>query len=360
MKTNFNFKFHLFDPTPDQHQTAYNNMNMNWTGQNPDIGTYTDGNDLTPEMKTFWDRVLIRTAEPELVHDQFGQKRPIPEGNGKTIEFRQFGVLPKALTPLTEGITPAGQSYGVTSMTATIEQYGAYIAMTDMLQLAAFDSNMAEIVKMLGSQAGRTSDTITRDVIQAGTNVIFADHGGDGNDDRAELGTDDVMEVKYVKQAVRALKRQNAPKIGGYYVGIIHPDTLYDLWEDPEWVEVAKYGAPTNLFTGEVGKLFGVRFVESTEAKIWKDDTCPVISGTNYRPVYGTLVLGANAFGVTSIGGRGIETIAKQLGSAGTADALNQRSTVGWKMNKVAKILVQQYMVRIEHTASFGADAEAN
>lgn len=363
MRTNFKINFHLFDD-PDIHQTIYGNMNMNWTGQKPGVGTYTDNNDLSPEMKTFYDKVLIRTAEPKLVHDQFGQKRPIPARNGKTIEFRQFGVLPKALTPLTEGITPAGQSYGVTSMTATVQQYGAYIAMTDMLELTAFDNNMAEIAKMLGSQAGRTSDTITRDIIQAGTNVIFADHGNDGNDARTDLGADDVMEVKYIKQAVNALMRQNAPTIGDNYVGIIHPDTLYDLWEDPEWVEASKYGAPTQLFTGEVGRIFGVRFVLTTEAKIWKDNTCPVISGTGesavYRPVYGTLILGENAFGVTSINGGGIETIAKQKGSAGTADPLNQRSTMGWKLNKVAKILVQQYMVRIEHTTVRGEDVDAN
>jgi N4-gp56 family major capsid protein len=106
--------------------------------------------------------------------------------------------------------------------------------------------------------------------------------------------------------------------------------------------------------------MYGVRFVENTQAKIWKDSTCPVISEGVYRPVYGTLVLAANAFGVTSINNGGIQTIVKQLGSGGTADPLNQRATAGWKLNKTAKILAQEYMVRIESTASFGATAEAN
>jgi N4-gp56 family major capsid protein len=295
-----------------------------------------------------------------LIHDQFGQKRPIPGGNGKTIEFRKFNALPKALTPLVEGITPDGQNYGVTAITATVAQYGAYITTTDMLNLTAFDNQMAEISKILASQAGRTSDTITRDILAAGTNVMWADHGNDGNDARTDLGADDVLTIEDIKKAVRSLRRVNAPKINGDYVAIVHPDTVYDLQNDSEWIDANQYAGSARIFSGEIGKMYGVRFVESTEAKIWKDSTCPTISSGVYRPVYATLVLGENAFGVTSINGGGIETIAKQLGSGGTADPLNQRATMGWKLNKVAKILTQEYMVRIEHVTSFGATAEAN
>lgn len=327
------------------------NLNANYTGQ---TGA---GQDLSPEMKTFYDRVLIRLAEPNLVHDQFGQKRPIPKGSGKTIEFRQFSSLPKATTPLTEGVTPQGQKYQVTAITATIQQYGAYIAVTDMLQLTAFDNNMAEITKILGSQAGRTSDTLTREVLAAGTNVMYAG----GKSAPAGITSSDVLTVSDIKKAVRALKRVNCPKINGYYVAIVHPDTVYDLWEDDEWVEASKYAGSEQIFQGEVGKLYGVRFVESTEAKIWAKEASGTTGGhgNTGASVYGTLVLGQNAFGVTSINGGGIETIAKQLGSGGTADPLNQRATIGWKLNKVAKILTQEYMIRIEHACSYG-DAAAN
>lgn len=356
--------FHLFANTSPQQR--YEPLNPNYTGQayhavqDTDLGTYTQDQDLSAEMKTFYDRALIRLAEPNLIHDQFGQKRPIPGGNGKTIEFRKFNALPKATTPLVEGITPTGQNYGVTAITATVSQYGAYITTTDMLNLTAFDNNMAEITKLLASQAGRTSDTLTRDVLAAGTNVMWADHGNDGNDERTDLGADDVLTIEDIKKAVRALRRVNAPTIKGDYVAIVHPDTTYDLMNDSEWIDANQYAGSQRIFEGEIGKMYGVRFVESTEAKIWKDATCPTISSNVYRPVYGTLVLGENAFGVTSINGGGIQTIAKQLGSGGTADPLNQRATIGWKLNKVAKILTQEYMIRIEHTASFGANAAAN
>ena len=357
----FIYDFHLFARSS---QEQYTPLRPNWTGQDPVTyaDSYTSAQDLSPEMKTFYDKNLIRLAEPELVHDQFGQKRPIPGGNGKTIEFRKFNALPAvpADRVLTEGITPNGQFYGVTAITATVVQYGGYITLTDMLNLTAYDNNMQEVMKLLASQAGQVSDKITRDILAAGTNVSYADHGNDGNDERTDLGADDVLTIEDIKKAVRKLKRVNAKTISGNYVAIVHPDVAYDLMQDSEWIDANQYAGSGAIFNGEIGKMYGVRFVETTMAKIWKDSTCPTISSGVYRPVYGTLVLAENAFGVTSINGGGIETIVKQLGSGGTSDPLNMRSTVGWKLNKVAKILEQSYMVRIESTASFGATAEAN
>ena len=345
---NFVYDFHLFDG--ESAQQNYTPLNPNWTGQSTQTGTYTAAQDLTPEMKTFYDKVLIRLAEPALIHDQFGQKRPIPAGNGKTIEFRKVNALPKITTELVEGITPDGQNYGVTAILATVHQYGAYITTTDMLNLTAFDNNMAEITKILASQAGRTSDTLTRDVLAAGTNVMYAG-GKTARTGTGGLTAADVLTIEDIKKAVRWLKRNNAETIQGDYVALVHPDVVYDLMQDDEWVDANKYAGSGRIFEGEIGKMYGVRFVESTQAKIWKPASLPI---------YGTLVLAANAFGVTSINNGGIETIVKQLGSGGTADPLNQRATAGWKLQKTAVILTQEYMVRVESAASYGANAEAN
>lgn len=306
-------------------------------------------NDLSPEMKTFYDKVLIRSAEPELVHDQFGQKRPIPGGNGKKIEFRKFTSLPKMnKNPLVEGVTPNGQSLNVTKVEAEIKQYGGYVTTSDMLNLTAFDQVTAETLKLLGSQAGRTSDTITRDILCAGNKALFA---GEAKM-RSELKATDTLKIADIKKAVRWLKRHNAPKIGDSYVAIVHTDTAYDLMNDPEWIEAQKYTTSDKIFNGEIGHMYGVRFVESTEAKIWSK-----ADGGATVPVYATLVLGADAYGITSINGGGIETITKQLGSGGTADPLNQRATMGWKLNKTATILDDTRMVRIEHTCTGAEDA---
>ena len=142
------------------------NLQLFATGEN--LNTTTE---LSAEMKTFYDKTLITLASPYLVHDQFGQKRPIPKNGGKTIEFRRYSPLPKALTPLTEGITPDGQKLDVSTVTATVAQYGGFVELSDLLLLTAIDNNMVQATKLLGSQAGRTLDTITREVLNGGTNV---------------------------------------------------------------------------------------------------------------------------------------------------------------------------------------------
>jgi N4-gp56 family major capsid protein len=326
----------------------------------------TTSEGMSAEMKTYYDMELLRNAKPNLVHDQFAQKRNIPRNGGKTIEFRKYGSLPKALTPLTEGVTPAGSEMNVTAITATVAQYGDYIKITDMLKLTAIDNNLVEAVTMLGDQSGRTLDTITRDAMAAGTNVIYAG----GRVSRANLTTSDKLNVKLIKKAATQLKRFNAPKINGSYVGIIHPSVSHDLMDDPEFISWHQYARPEELYEGEIGKLAGVRFVESTEAKIWNDNTCPVhteavpAAGTTpavdatYYSVYGTIIVGANAYATTAVEGGGLQTIIKQLGSGD--DPLDQRATAGWKAIKTAKILNEFYMVRIESLSSFSADDTAN
>lgn len=306
---------------------------------------------LSKEMKTFYSDYLIDMAEPNLVHDQFGQKHPIPKNGGKIIEFRKYDSLPKALTPLTEGVTPNGQKLSMSVITSNVQQYGGYIELSDILLLTAIDNNLVQATKLLGSQAGRTLDTITREVLNGGTNVQYAE--GQVAARNALVGGqasgNHYLTVDAVRRAVRFLKVMNAPKINGSYVGIIHPDVSYDLMSDPKWVNVKTYSDPDGIYEGEIGKIEGVRFVETSEAKVFEG------AGASGVDVYSTLILGADAYGVTEITGGGLEHIVKQLGSAGTADPLNQRATAGWKATKTAERLVEQYMIRIETASTFGA-----
>ena len=125
---------------------------------------------------------------------------------------------------------------------------------------------------------------------------------------------------------------------------------------DPAWIDAHKYAQPENLYEGELGEIGGVRFVQSTEAKVYTGSGCP--SGL---AVFGSLFFGEGAYGVTEIEGGGLETIVKQKGSAGTADPLNQRSSVGWKALKTAELLIPNYLVRVESCSKrFSATAQAN
>ena len=319
----------------------------------------TSASGMSAEMKTFYEKRLIDQAEPALVHDQFGDPYPIPANGGKNIEFRKYDSLPKATTPLTEGVTPDGQTMNVSTVTAEVKQYGGWVPITDTLQLTAIDNNILQATKIIASQAGRTLDTIVRDVLAGGTNVIYAPKIGEGGAEtpvtsRATLDATCQLTSDLIARAATQLKAMNADPIGTSFVGIIHPYVTYELRRDPDWIDVHKYAQPDEIYNGEIGTLHGVRFVETSEAKIWKGTGCP-----EGLAVFSTLILGAHAYGSTEIEGGGLEHIVKQLGYGD--DPLNQRASVGWKAHKTAERLVEQYMVRIEScSARYSATAEAN
>lgn len=317
-----------------------------------DLNVQTTGSpDLSAEMKTFYEDTLLDVAGPELVHDQFADEYPIPKNGGKTIEFRKYDNLEPAMTPLTEGVTPKGNKLKVSTITATVDQYGDYITISDMLKMTAVDNNIVQATKKLGSQAGLTMDCITRDALAGGTNVFYAG----GVTSRANLTANHKLERNIFFKVAAYLKKMHAPKIDGNYVAIIHPDCSADIMMSDGWIDVTKYKNPEHIYEGEIGKLAGIRFVESSNAKIWKgaEDNCP-----DGLAVYSTIVLGSGAYGTTSIDGGGVEVIVKPLGSG--EDPLNQRGTVGWKATKVSERLVEQYMVRIESCSGESANTEAN
>ena len=328
---------------------------------NPTVNVTTDSK-LSAENKTFYDRALVEEAGPNLIHGQFGQKRPIPKNGGKRIQFRRYASLPKALKPLTEGVTPEGRKLSATAVEAEVNQYGDFVCLSDVLDLTAIDNNVLEATKAVGRQAGLTLDTITRNVLQSGTNVFYCPKVGANGvqtpvTDRSGLDKTCTLTVDVVKKVAAMLKAANAPKIDGDYVCILHPYVAYDIMSDPRWEEMHKYTTPENMYQGEIGRIAGVRFVETSEAAVYKgtENSCP-----NGLAVFGCLFIAQGAYGVTEVTGGGLQTIIKQLGSAGTADPLDQRSTVGWKALQTAEILMEPYMVRVECCSAFSPTAEAN
>ncbi len=234
------------------------------------------GGGLSAEMKTFYDKTLIELAGPALVFDQFAQKRPIPRNGGKTIEFRKFNALPKALKSITEGVTPTGSKLTVVPVTATVDQYGDYVELTDMIEMTSVDPIVIEATRQLADQAGRTIDTVVRNQIIGGTNVNYCpvvDASGNETEvtSRSELTSEARLRVKDVFKAAAQLKAMNAPMIGGSYVAVIHPYVAYDLMQDAQgqWLDIQKYTDPAGILNGEIGTLGGVRFVQSSEAKIY-------------------------------------------------------------------------------------------
>ena len=257
----------LFGAAENIHTTE--GMTNAGTGENMPYGV--DG--LSQQMKTYYSHYLIDNAEPALVYDRFAQKVNIPAGNGKSIQFRKYNPLPTLTEEIKEGVTPMGQKIDMSTVNATVSQFGGYIELSDLLLMTAIDNNLVMATKLLGAQAGRTLDAITREVVCGGTNVqygegqVSARHLVAANQENPEDNC--YLTVNAIRRAVRFLKNQNAEKINGSYIAIIHPDCAYDLMSDPNWKFPNQYATPENIFEGEIGKIEGVRFIESTEAKVF-------------------------------------------------------------------------------------------
>lgn len=317
----------------------------------------TTTTEVSSAVSAFYNRTLLSRAVANFVHNMFGQVRNIPKNNSEVIKFRKYGSLTAATTALTQGSTPSGSQLSVTDITATVAQYGDYVTITDFLMFTTFDPILTETAEILGEQAGDTLDQVCRDVLAAGTNVSY---GGDATS-RVTVDSTDLIDATVIKKAVRTLKNNNAKRItrminastgvgtvpvAPSFVGIVHPNTTYTLEGLTGYKRVEEYGSTTTLLPYEVGKMPDVRFVESTNAKKFSG------AGASSIDVYATIIFGMEAYGTTAVNGEAIRNIVKPLGSAGTADPLEQRATSGWKATFVAKILQQPWIVRIEHAVA--------
>jgi N4-gp56 family major capsid protein len=299
---------------------------------------------VTAEMQTYYDKKLLARLIPNFIHMQWGQKRPIPKAGGNTINFRKFASLTAATTPMSEGVTPAGNSITVTALTASPSQYGDFVQVSDVLDLEAIDPVLDEMATVLGEQASDTLDQVTRDILVAGTTVQYAN----SRVSRVTVAAGDNLTVLEIRKAVRTLKRNKAKPIeGGDFVAIVEPGATFDLQGDAAWINANQYAGSKAIFNGEIGRIYGVRFVETANAKKFTG------AGAAGIDVFATVILGNDAYGIVDVAGSGaVQNIIKPVGSAGSADPLNQRATTGWKALFTAVILQQTAMIRIEHAAS--------
>lgn len=308
---------------------AYTNTDTNMTTSSA----------LSAGMQTYYNRELLRTFEPNLVHLQFGDEHRMPPHSGLVMNMRKLIPLETNTKALSEGDPGESVMLAETEVTVQLQQYGEYARCTDKLDLTHLDMDIMRRTKLFGDAGARSIDAVVREELAKCANVIYA--GGKAS--RAELSAADKLTSRELRKAVKTLKKNHAQTFDGYFVAIIGPDTMYDLQEDEAFVKVSQYQDKENIYTGEVGRLFGVRLVETTEAKIFEG------AGASGADVASVIVLGQYAYGVTSLKGAKPRVIVKPAGSAGTADPLDQISTVGWKMDGFgAKLLQPEYAVRIE------------
>ena len=381
----------------------------------------TTSSGMSPLMEAVLNRYVRENNKTNRKYTKFGQKVDIPKGKTKTIAFDKLSPLPKATSPLTEGVTPTGSAVNVTRIKGEPDQFGNYVSYTDQLDFFANDPSpqVLKYTELLSENQLETFEHLDAMELASGLNVFYA---GDATS-RATLT--DTLTVKDVRKAVTALKRNKVqPADGKDFIAFIHPDVVFSIWNDSEWRAPHTYADTKEMYDGEVGRLFGVRFIEDPDAYVFRgtpfagkydeltvakvdkengkvyiaetltsDDAAKIeagvklwINGKAYtasgisaglngtaclsvdgisdafietdmkiypgdggsdgKPVYSTVIVGKNAFGTS--GDNNVEMINKSLGSAGTADPLNQRGTYGWKGYHFCKIIEQSKMCRIE------------
>jgi N4-gp56 family major capsid protein len=311
----------------------------------------TQSASLSAEVRQAYDKRLLHTAEPELLITQFFEKKPIPRGEGSVINMNRVELLapPNAggvVTPLAEGIPPNGSNITVTRVPITINQYGDFVPFSDRVLTESIDPLLAAIVDRQGEQAGRTGEWLSRDVISAGTVVRYAN----GRVSRVTIAAGDNLTAVEIKKAVRTLKknfaRKRTQKGRKAYIAIISPDTEFDVQSINEWLAIGEYQKADAIFEGEIGMLYGVRFIVSTEAKLF------AAAGAAGVDVHASIFFGMEAFGCSAVDGESLVTINQPLGSAGTLDPLKQVGSQGWKMTWGGTILNQLFALRVEHAVT--------
>lgn len=306
---------------------------------------------LSVEARTFYEKTLLSRRVPDFYYDKFGLEKDIPRGWGRSIDFRRFERPAAATTALTEGTPPSVTNPTVANVQATVNQYGAYMLGSDVLETQAIDPVITGFTEAFAEQAQDTRDQIVRDTIIAGTNIQYA---ADATT-RATVGSGDDLTYAELREARATLRRNNARPLkkgpaAGRFAAIIHPDTTTDLLADTNVVNILKDAANRGdnnpLITGMIGDIIGFRFFETSNATIYSS------AGLSGADVYGTLMIADEAYGVSKYSGQTVEVIFHPKGSSGVNDPLNQVWSLGWKMALAVVRLDENRLLRIEHNTS--------
>lgn len=343
------------------------NTTVNYVNSVTGATTNFDGtHSLAGELKTFYDIELLENARVEMYYAQFGKKQVLPANHGKTVEWRKWNTFAKA-TQLQEGVIPTGQKFGMSSKTGSINQYGTFAAISDVLEMRAYDDTLIGATEEMGASMAETQETLIRDALMTNTNVMYCDNitlaTGAVGTTPASCGEMEASETDMsmltatmANKAVTHLKKNRVPKINGKYYAVIHPSVAFNLRESDGWIEAHKYAAPEELMNGEIGELHGCRFIENTFA--------PVLGGSKYQnkattKTYATFFFGKDAFGIIDPEGGAAEMIFKDKSEIG--GPLNQFSTVGYKFEtNGATILYPERLLRVMSCSSYSAVDEAN
>jgi N4-gp56 family major capsid protein len=319
------------------------------------------GNQLTLEIRTFYEMQLLPRLLPFLPHADKGMKKSIPRQGGTVLDARRFESLTTAAAPtaLTESVNPNPLPTTQTHVQATPLQYGDYLMHSDRVDLQAMDNCIMEFMNLIKEHAGRLFDNVIRNVLITATNAFW---GGNKTQDN-QIDDTSRFTVILAKRAARFLNGNNCPKYeNGAYICLIHPDIAFDIQNDKDWITAHKYGKPQAFFANEVGMVAGIRFIESTQC--WRavgtgSSTAANITGSKVTAaaadVYYSILLAPDAYmcvDYAGVGGSSPEILVTSAGVVTVADPLALTGTMGFKGWQTAAIVDNNRMCLIITSAT--------
>ncbi len=337
--------------------------------------------DISPRTAAYVIKDLLTRAMPYMVIEKFGQNYPIPTNNTKTAKFRRYFLqgatgtagsgsgnyfVPLALTPLVEGVTPAGNRLATQDYTVQLNQYGDYVTITDVVMDTHEDPVLREATGIMAEQAAMTMETIRFNILKAGTNVYYAND--DGTPARNEVNTPISLAVqrkvttsilrqngKLITSAVKSTPDYRTEPVEGAFMALCHPDLETDIRSMAGYINPKQYGT-TTPYENEIGAVERVRYLTSTIFAPWADAGGAKLlmrstSGTN-ADVYPILYIARDAYGIVPLKGKDSITPMVVNPKPAAGDPLAQRGTVGWKAWQSAVILQDAFLVRCEVAAT--------
>ena len=294
---------------------------------------------VSQAVGVYYDKLFMERAEANMVHDQFAQRRPLPRNEGNVARFTRYSALATQTTPINEITLPAECDVTAVNVTAQVQPYGCYVRASEVFELTSIDERLQEHVELFASQAGRSMDEIIRAALYSGaTTQRVNDRAND-----AAILTTDTLNSDEVRQAIRTLKGNFAMPVteDGMYGALVSHITAYNLLNDAAWQAANQYVTPELMKKGELGRLFGCRFVETNNPRINAG------GGAGGGNVYSNFFLGKEAYGVVELDGGEKMVFVKHPGAGDTSNPINQYSTVGWRVIFAAVALNSSFMVDV-------------
>lgn len=305
---------------------------------------------LPPAVRDYYDRLLLMTAYPTLIHTKFAQRRRLPRKMGDTIVFRRYNRLATVPVPLVDGVTPPGASLSVADIKARVDFYGNYVMITNQVELTVEDQVLNESSRLLAQNLGQTIDEVTRDVLASTSSVLQCANGSNGQTP-TELNKLDIdiavktllgNDAEMISQVISGIDAFGTSPIRPAFWGYMDTDLLDDLEQVSNFQTTASYPSDRTVLDSEWGATGNVRWLYTSVGSV--SSASPA--------VYNDFIIGKEAYAVVHLGSESGDFYIEPLGSAGSADPLHQRGTVGWQHPFVARILNDAFMLNLMATHS--------